>query len=1023
MIRIILVSLSLAILSIPKGYSQNIIQVFSPIIRGAVPIGHIGFQSDGKVITGSANLKIAAGIPVNGVVRLNPDGTLDQNFGIESSFEGGLICDLVVQSDDKIVVGGQNILKDISSSPIARFNADGSVDTTFNSAIQTDAIVEIVPVADNKFLIASFPSSNQFSSLARINSDGSLDETFDSGLAFDTGFQIDIFDIAVNADGKIIIVGTFTTFNGQAVNKIVCLNEDGSVDESFDVGTGPSLENNGFSYIQSVSLQSDGKIILAGSFDKFDGSDTNNIIRLLEDGSVDSDFIIAEAIFNAFGSFSIKEVEVLSNDDIILASHADLIKLHSDGSYDPTFFSGEFNNELIVGFAGSVEVVQSPDGLIYFGGRYSRYNNAFRVGLLSLDASGVVTEFDPQLGGIPDLRAIEVQEDGKILVGGIFLGVEDIVVNNIARFNPDGSLDEDFVSNLGSGPQGNVRDIYVNESGEIYVGGSFNWFSDSYHPGIVKLLVDGTMDENFDSNIYVPFVGPGVEKILPQENDLILGGSFQSNLIDQFVRIDGATGIIDASFNADNLFDLDISSGERMEIVGLDLQSDGKILVYGRNVNSPEGGFIYRYSKDGVKDETFESADISEINITSASVLGGDEILLAGFFSGSWGPNDLLPIFRLDNDGKLIDKFSLTSHQAPIEVMLPVSDSEIILGGSFNRINQVNVNALAKISLVEPYEDFDAGFNDFTLIRAIEQVNQSEILVAGIFGSVRNRPGFYSIVQLSLNNDVPIISEIGIDTSLNEDTELLIDVSDLVIDDDNIFPDDFELNVIEGTNYTVAGNKLLPVLNFNGTLNVSVTVNDGNAESDPFEFTLEVLPVNDQPEILKALNVLTTYKNEPVGISLNDFDVFDPDNSYPDDFTLVITEGDNYSIDNNVVTPDTEFSGTLEVGVIVNDGELDSDIFNATIDVSTLTSIIDEQLVELHLYPNPFSDHITIKGLASKGDLKFFLVESSGRRINQKFSVVNESTVTLDLSNIREGIYMIMMETEDKTIVRRIKKN
>jgi hypothetical protein len=137
-------------------------------------------------------------------------------------------------------------------------------------------------------------------------------------------------------------------------------------------------------------------------------------------------------------------------------------------------------------------------------------------------------------------------------------------------------------------------------------------------------------------------------------------------------------------------------------------------------------------------------------------------------------------------------------------------------------------------------------------------------------------------------NTVPQITGQN-DLKMNEDEEITIQLSNLkVTDPDNDYPKDFTLKIYAGSNYAVSGSKVTPSKNFFGTLSVSVTVNDGKADSAPFNLQITVNAVNDPPLITGQLS-LSTNKNTPIPIAFSSLTVTDPDNNYPENFTLKIS--------------------------------------------------------------------------------------------------------------------------------------
>lgn len=205
------------------------------------------------------------------------------------------------------------------------------------------------------------------------------------------------------------------------------------------------------------------------------------------------------------------------------------------------------------------------------------------------------------------------------------------------------------------------------------------------------------------------------------------------------------------------------------------------------------------------------------------------------------------------------------------------------------------------------------------------QVNDSQL----------NSNLFQLQVTVSEINDTPVITGQTVVTT-NEDTPVSITLTNLtVLDPDNNYPSGFTLAISPGTNYTVSGNTVTPAQDFNGTLNIAVTVNDGASTSAPFNFQIQVGDANDPP-LITAQTPLSTNEETAITLSLANLTVTDPDNPYPTGFTLALAAGENYSFQDAVVTPLPNFVGTLSVPVRVNDGVNNSPTFNVSIQVNPI---------------------------------------------------------------------------------------
>lgn len=300
-------------------------------------------QSDGKIIVGGQYFKFKKGNVNDNLFRLNPDGSLDSSF-VPDSRINGTVNSISIQSDGKIIVGGIYYNNNgIKSVGVARLNIDGSLDTSFNPGKGADDYVYNTTIQpDGKILIVG--EFNHFngvvaSKITRLNTDGSIDTSFHPG----KGVDCVIFNVAVQPDGKIIVSGCFSSYNDTDMNGIVRLHPDGSIDKSFNPGTGlvlswiPFYANN---TIYSTILQSDGKILIGGGFDTFNGVKRSCIARLNSDGNVDKDFHLNLELLKVYSIAIQPDGKIMAStfyDRDNNLSKAYLSRLNSDGSFDLDF--------------------------------------------------------------------------------------------------------------------------------------------------------------------------------------------------------------------------------------------------------------------------------------------------------------------------------------------------------------------------------------------------------------------------------------------------------------------------------------------------------------------------------------------------------------------------------------------------------------------------------------------------------------------------------------------------------------
>lgn len=179
-----------------------------------------------------------------------------------------------------------------------------------------------------------------------------------------------------------------------------------------------------------------------------------------------------------------------------------------------------------------------------------------------------------------------------------------------------------------------------------------------------------------------------------------------------------------------------------------------------------------------------------------------------------------------------------------------------------------------------------------------------------------------------------ITGDVGLTTA--EDTSITLSLDDFTVSDsDSTYPDDFTLAVSSGSDYSVSGLTVTPDDNFNGSLVVPVTVNDGSNDSDVYNLTINVTAVNDAPTI-SAQSALSVAEENDLTLRLNNFTTNDVDG---DSLTLSVGSGANYSVSGTTITPATDFYGSLTVPVSVNDGTVDSATFNASVTVNAVNDL------------------------------------------------------------------------------------
>ncbi|MEN9576923.1 MAG: hypothetical protein RL514_4778, partial [Verrucomicrobiota bacterium] len=282
---------TLALAAVPTPGSLD--SSFSVGTGGNAPVSVLVAQPDGKLVIGGA-FDVFNGVPQRRLARLLVDGSLDPAFNLGTGVGDAVYC-LAVQPNGQIVLGGSfYTVNGVNHHGIARLNADGSVDVSGNWAsngARTDGSVYAVVIQpDGRIVIGgTFSQVNGVARnrLARLNEDGTLDTTFNPGVGPDNA----VYGLALQGDGKLLVAGQFNRYGGAVHNPVARLNANGTLDASFDIG--PVLVG----YAQTVVVQADGKIVVAGGLSSTDGR-SSKLLRLNADGTRDGEFL-AGSTFNS----------------------------------------------------------------------------------------------------------------------------------------------------------------------------------------------------------------------------------------------------------------------------------------------------------------------------------------------------------------------------------------------------------------------------------------------------------------------------------------------------------------------------------------------------------------------------------------------------------------------------------------------------------------------------------------------------------------------------------------------------
>jgi uncharacterized delta-60 repeat protein len=696
---------------------------------------------DGKMLVGGDFTQFKQ-VTKNHFARLDVDGTLDQSFIIGTGPDN-VVHDLAVLPNGKIIiVGNFTTFNGIARNKIARLNADGTLDTGFNPGIGANNKIFSVSVQpDNKIIIAGlFTAYNGTSRgrIARLLADGTLDTSFNPG----TGAPANIITTAIQPDGKILIGGQFNFYNGTSINKVARLNIDGSRDTTFAIGTGVVDIDGG---VYAIVLLPDGKMMVGGRFQAFNGTPSNGIVRINSDGATDTGFNVTTP-FSVLSLANIYSVLVLSDGKVTVggifsqfnnvSTRNNIIQLNADGSTDAGFDLYGIEED-----ASDIYTINKfPNGKIAITGHFGNYAGIMRNNSIArLSANGQLDmSYNPSTGADANVFTVLTQPDGKILIGGWFRSCNNAKASGLTRLNTDGSIDAGFNAAIVLSNYGYVNTIAVQPDGKILVAGSFTTAMQTSFYSISRLNADGSLDATFN-----PGTGPdGALKGIALQSDgkILVGGNFQyfnGTFRNGFARLH-ANGALDATYN------FSLGANTRNYIDNLTIQPDEKVIVAGTFVSIPQPTqFLFHYIRlnpDATLDTGFQTLNMNNSDQVGGTTLQPDgKIIICGNSSTDAITQATQPyIKRLNANGTLDATFSATVAgvlYSGMNATVLANDGKITAVGNFHTANGQPASNIIRLN---PNGSTDGTFtttgtNRLIFDTAIQQNGQ--ILIGGSFTS------------------------------------------------------------------------------------------------------------------------------------------------------------------------------------------------------------------------------------------------------------------------------------------------
>lgn len=642
-----------------------------------LPVGaslgaQLELQPDGKIVA-------AAG---GSVVRLHANGTLDTTFAGDgvATFGPGDAVTVALDGSARIIVGGLGGL-------VARYTVSGAADTTFDgdglAAVPLGSVTridEIAVTSSDQLLVegTSIPFGTfEFDiAVARLTVGGALDTSFGSGGVAKVDFGATGNDggggVALQPDGKVIVVG-----RAGGNFAVARFDAAGVLDSAFDVDGKATIDFGGADGAHAITLQPDGKLVLAGP-----AAGDFGLARMTSAGSLDTTFDADGKLTTSFLVSDGANAVTLQADGKILAagsaaaagfSPADfaVARYTSTGALDATFDS---DGKVTAGFPASSADAASglaaqADGKVLVVGRTTgssgsdvavgRYTTAGAPDAAFGTAGRVTIDVNVSDSAL----AVALQTDGKIVLAGVTHAAGSNPDFLLLRLQPDGSLDPTFgtggvvTTNVGNHDRASA--VAIQPDGKIVVAGSTAPSNRDFI--VLRYTAGGFLDAGFGTGgkVITDVFGTNSDDhanalALQTDGKIVIAGD--AGLQGAVARYTAA-GALDPSFDGDGIATLGASSS----LAGVALQPDDKIVAAG----SQGGDFlVVRYTAVGALDTTFDtdgraSVDFGAEEFARALALrpNGSIVVAGDAFPSDFSSSDVA-VAQLTSAGSLDASFS-----------------------------------------------------------------------------------------------------------------------------------------------------------------------------------------------------------------------------------------------------------------------------------------------------------------------------------------------------------------------------
>jgi uncharacterized delta-60 repeat protein len=612
------------------------------------------------------------------------------------------------------------------------FHAEFGSSFTSKDGSFTPWVQSVLPLANGKIVVAGGLSSSPAGVLrvARLNRDGTSDFEFVSPR---TPENDQVWALASQSDGKLLVGGSFTQMNGLSRTGLVRLNRDGSLDMAFN----PLFAPQGV-VVNSVAVQPDGELLVSGLFGSVNGSDHNSIVRLNPDGTVDPSFQGQVQSADKQLPYAVDGLLLQPDGRILIRMGGNGFsvdgqaswspaRLNTDGSIDPSFIPA-------TGFGDPI-LLQSNSRIL----TYSPYTHS-DVRRFNADGS-VDPSFQLQIDPGRSIWGVLPTTEGGLLVGE--WDVDGTAL--LCRLTNTGLIERTYPLNNAVIPYSPL--VLVNAGDALFLGGSFSQFNGVPCPGIVRLLPLGNTMQGLQFSSSTTEVGEdaasatllvvrtgnggtGLTAGYATEGDPAYAGTTGTICFAPFETMKELTFPIlhDPTVNSNRQFSVRLTNPGPGVLLGA---GPAASIITIHDVERP-GGVDFTFTP------SIRSANYPLNRVEHLALQPDGKVLASGGFVSSDG-DTLTTLERLNPDGSLDQEFEVVVQpdtgwgvSSTVSFIIPRSNGKLVVGGRFTRVSGEARNGLARL---EPDGSLDESFDPDELVSgpvgAVAVQDDERILVAG----------------------------------------------------------------------------------------------------------------------------------------------------------------------------------------------------------------------------------------------------------------------------------------------------